>query len=183
MRALDSLEGVRLVDLGSHGSPVRYEEFHLLSDDGLQDPYLVPAANELVGVSIPSVFFYHGWHLVLEPAEIAMLFAVIDYGQWNRATKISLYRRARWEYYGISPEVYSSIHELEEFRLLAVVDPMPSRRHGRLQTTPNLREDDEASQAPVPYQLTYSPAVLYRPAWEVVHGAMTRFPAPPRFAR
>jgi hypothetical protein len=116
-------------------------------------------------VLVPEEFFRHGWHLVLEPAEIAVLFALIDRTAHLRSAKpdplggVDLKESVRWGAYGISGEAYHSIHSLEQFGLITVRDPMP---HGSLSghSGDGSRNAAVLNQQHVALRLTYDPTAV-----------------------
>ena len=109
LRALDILHKARLVDLRHSGTHKDYEHWVLLRDDATERPYTVPGPTQRSVLRLPVSFFYHGWHLVLEPAEIAVLLALIDIhgSYWMSPTTSSqqpsaLPPQTRWAMYGIT---------------------------------------------------------------------------------
>ncbi len=142
--------------------------------------------------ALPHDFFANGWHLVLSPAEIAVLLMVRHAERPFPASAeepgVALPRSKRWAVYGISGEAYEAIHELEEFGLLNIYDPMPHRRHGKLrQLSPPLKAVAEAegnSASPIPYRLKTAPFNAFgRPALETIRQSLRSHPAPPRFGQ
>jgi hypothetical protein len=91
---------------------------------------------------------------------------------------VALPASERWRYYGISGETYEAIHELAEFGLVQIHDPMLNRRHGRLK---QLRRslDDETSLAPVPYRFTCDVSGFNKDAYAVVSASLSA-QLPPR---
>ncbi|TQS45141.1 hypothetical protein [Cryptosporangium phraense] len=203
-RALDVLEAAGLVALHPPGTRYRYEQWQLLQEDGSGLRYRVPPERSPTGLRLPAAFFWNGWHLVLEPAELVMLLAVLDQ-QWrlnydsaqsgpSRAT-VALPRTVRWGRYGISGEVYLHAQQLVEFGLLEFYDPMPQRRRGKLpaqgsEANPS-REDSDAEadggvrngQPPPkePYQFgPVAPSTFDRDPVTVVTDTLTAYPIPSR---
>ncbi|TQS42853.1 hypothetical protein [Cryptosporangium phraense] len=205
-RALDSLEAAGLVALHPPGTRYRYEQWQLLQEDGSGQRYRVPPEKSPTGLRLPATFFWNGWHLVLEPAELVMLLAVLDQ-HWRlnydpaqnrppRAT-VALPRTVRWGHYGISGEVYLHAQQLVEFGLLEFHDPMPHRRRGKLpahgaEANPSredLKADTEANgdvhtgQPPPkePYQFgPVDPSTFNRDPIAVVTDTLTAYPIPSR---
>jgi hypothetical protein len=130
---LTRLEEVGLVDLPPARSTRRFEQFTLLNEDGAGSPYTVPGRSAPV---LPAHFYAGGWHLVLEPTEIATYLMV-----WDMSHRVTAVRRddsvgvpgsTRRAEYGITDEVYEAHRTLTEFGLLVMEDSIPSRRHGRI---------------------------------------------------
>jgi hypothetical protein len=190
-RDLDELARADLVEIGASQQQGRYEGFGLLSDAATGDAYRPPdlAAGWPDIMSLPSVFFRRGWHLVLTPAEIATLLVarhadlLVPKSTHEPGTGIP--QSARWATYGLSGEAYGSVHELQEFGLLTVHDTMPQRRHGKFRRLPaDVRAEQEAegeSLAPVPYRLEPADDDAFdRPALVAVHACLLEHDAPPR---
>lgn len=96
---------------------------------------------------------------------------------------VALPRKVRAERYGISGEVYDSVHELVEFGLVDLIDPMPNRRRGKFnQAAAQRGKDPDASFAPQPYRFRPMPDGFSRPALEVVRTALESEALPPSFA-
>jgi hypothetical protein len=126
---------------------------------------------------------------VLTRAEIAVLLMAMHA---TRAIPVSSSQRGvavpqsvRGSVYGVSGEAYSAIHELAEFRLLKVVDPMPNRRRGKIRhLAPDQRaaqETEGASFNPVPYQLIVeNESAFHQSALQWVRDCLLRDPLPPR---
>jgi hypothetical protein len=190
-RDLERLSDGGLAFIPSGPGGREFKGFDLLSDNGSGRVYRVPAANTPLGrfISLPEEFFTRGWHLVLSQAEIGML--LVTYDMWARVGRLleegdrqsikvpTSVRRGR---YGLSDEAYHAIHNLEEYGLIEVRDPMKNRRNGKLT---NLgrgkggRVEDERKAA-TPYALTpLADSVFDRFALDVVRGALTdnRVPA------
>lgn len=194
-RALAQLEAAGLVETGRERLRDRFEFFRLNREDGSQRQYTIPGANAPDTVHLPASFFLNGWHLALEPAEIAVLLAIIDLGQRIRAgprrdreeSGVALPRSVRWGTYGISGEVYEAVHELAEFRVIELNDPMPTRRRGRFRPFTEEQQDIALSYGywpgPVPYRFIYDGGTIFsQRAADVITTALTRNPAPPRLA-
>lgn len=188
VRDLDDLERARLLEL-TNDQRARYEGFKLLSDDGSEAHYRIPNHHDDY-LELPSEFIRQGWHLVLTPAEIATLMVihhmlaitVVPAG----VAGVGIPRTTRAAVYGLSPEAYESVHELEEFGLITVHDPMPHRRQGFLRArSAAQRTEDEAAEVdlrPETYQLAVvDPNPFARPALRTVHAALDASPAAPRF--
>jgi hypothetical protein len=81
-RALDELLAARLVAVTrSRGGRRKYEGWSLLKEDGSEQPYQRPSDRRPGALVLPAEFFLNGWHLVLTPGEIAMLFAIMNMHQ------------------------------------------------------------------------------------------------------
>jgi hypothetical protein len=135
-RALDQLEKRGLVLLGPARTHRRYDDFELQSDDGEGRNYTVPGKAQ--SFAVPLNFFTSGWHLVLEPREIAtwlMLKEMTDFLLDPEAVNsdgVGVAPSQRHERYGITSEVYEAHRELTELGLLETIDTVPGRRHGRI---------------------------------------------------
>lgn len=177
-RALVELQRARLVDITSRGSRRDFTSFNLLLDDGTERTYSVPRLATPT-VSLPKQFFTNGWHLVLEPREIAILLVIMEMTSRGRGAGagVVLTQDERAAHYGISGEVYEAIHELDEFGLLKVIDPMPYRRVGRVRVS----ADDESPAPPIPYRCQLRVRGLQRPALEIVTGTLERYAIAPRY--
>lgn len=137
--ALDTLEQHRLIALsGPAGRAGRYEHFRVLTESGAEDQYRVPGgtAPNKEAIRVPWTFFSRGWHLVLTPAETATLLAIIDRTALYRNLRrergimdmgVDLKESVRWKTYGLSDEAYETVHNLHDFGLIRVLDPMPNR--------------------------------------------------------
>lgn len=190
VRDLDALAAVDLVALKRGRGRKLYEDFAVLSDDTGDRAYHPPTRSE-AAVPLPARLFLNGWHLVLTPAELAML--VVARHAWlktARATRVAgvgIPASTRWSTYGVSGEVYSAIHELQEFGLIAINDPMPNRRRGKIQA-PSAEEraqleSDGVSLAPETYRLApHADECFDRPALAVVNACLTQSPVAPRLA-
>jgi hypothetical protein len=151
-RALDALRKWDLVALGDSGQ--RYTKFVFRREDGSGRDYTVPqgaptAPNHLC---IPREFFTAGWHLVLTPAELATFLAVCYVADLrflhDGSTEMFLAEQFRYRYLGLTDEAYVSIHELAEFGLIGVTDPMPNRKRGRIQL------GETGGKPPEPYNIS-----------------------------
>jgi hypothetical protein len=131
VRALRTLHAHRLVGVGPAGAVGRYGAFTLFDEGASGRRYRVPGEGAADVIGIPAGFFRAGWHLVLTAEEMATLLIVIDaterFGGIPRppddAIGIGIADRTKWGHYGISPEAYTSLHELKEFGLIDVHDP------------------------------------------------------------
>ncbi len=134
------------------------------------DPLDVPDA-----LVLPSTFFTNGWNLVLTDDEILLWLAINDGYRLRRherpdydAQGVPMTQGHRYQFYGLSGEAYGALHELEEFGLITVHDPMPTRSKGKFE--PPSAEDRERYEAegyafhPVPYQLKPAVDPFARPA-------------------
>lgn len=187
-RDLEELQRADLVSIGAPREQARYEKFRLLADDLTDKTYTLPKGGTPV-ITLPYHFFANGWHLALSPAEIAVLLMVRHAERIFHTSAeqpgVAVGRAMRWASYGISGEAYEAIHELKEFGLLTVHDPMPHRRHGKLRLlSPALKaaaEADGDSSSPVPYRLETAPFEAFsRPALETIRQSLRRQPIPPR---
>jgi hypothetical protein len=134
-RALDELLAARLVAVTrSRGGRRKYEGWSLLKEDGSEQPYQRPSDRRPGALVLPAEFFLNGWHLVLTPGEIAMLFAIMNMHQrfggsiepGRQRYLIALPQSVRRNRYGLSGEVYLHAQQLHEFGLIDFVDPMPA---------------------------------------------------------
>ncbi|OBB98682.1 hypothetical protein [Mycobacterium sp. 852002-40037_SCH5390672] len=66
----------------------------------------------------------------------------------DRSTSMFLAEQFRYSLLGLTDEAYVSLHELAEFGLIEVTDPMPNRKRGRIQ----LGETD--GKPPEPYNIS-----------------------------
>ena len=90
-RALQELARHGLVERGRPRTLHRFEGFKLLSDSGDGTAYTVPGDSRRAALYLPPTFFLNGWHLVLEPREIAtwlMLYELASY-HTGRAKTVS----------------------------------------------------------------------------------------------
>jgi len=193
-RALRELADVSLVLIDRpSGERDRFEEFCLYREDGMQTMYTRPGQYADSVVRLPASFFLNGWHLVLEPKEIAVLLAIIELTDRTAGSRrrdheygVALPESVRWARYGLSGEVYEAVHELAEFGLISIHDTMPERRRGKLKVpTPQQREHAERhgqSLAPMPYRFVYDMTgnAFQREASKVVHHSLKESSLPPR---
>lgn len=190
-RALTELAKFNLVEIGSAGEWEKFEGFRLNREDGSQHTYSVPGEDAGGTLKLPASFFLKGWHLVLSPAEIAVLLAIISMNKNVRRIPgvgqigVGLPDSVRWGRYGLSGEAYESAHELEEFGLIQIHDPMPERRRGKFQPPSRDRPDepdDEEQSSPQPYRFVYdeTTARFDRDPYEVVTKALKDSELPPR---
>lgn len=159
-RALDALEKAELVDLGRSGQ--RYATYTLNCEDGSGHAYTVPAGDPDVPqhLCLPTEFFTAGWPMILTPSELATFLAICHYADrrlprnpdGETPRRIYLAKSERDNYLGLSDEAYESIHQLAEFGLIDVHDPVEGRRRGRI--SPELT----GGKRPDPYLL--DPTVL-----------------------
>jgi hypothetical protein len=195
-RALHELADAGLVEIGTPGERDRFEGFWLNREDGTQTRYTPPGEHAAEVVVLPASFFLNGWHLVLEPKEIAALLAIVELTnrilgsrQRDNERGVALPRSVRWTRYGLSGEVYEAVHELDEFGLIDIRDTMPRRRRGKLKlSTQQQREYAErhgGSLAPEPYQFVYDTigSAFQREAARVVLGSLKANPLPPRMTQ
>ena len=153
-RALDELARIELVALGSGAQ--KYETFTLLAETGDTSAYTRPGERAPATIALPASFFLNGWHLVLTPAEVAMLLVVRSHRRriyrGDPGIGVTIAESDRDTLYGVTGEVYQAVHTLAEFDLLKITDTMPNRRRGRVRSKP-ADADPEASATPVPYHL------------------------------
>lgn len=159
-RALAALHKWELVDLGETGQ--RYANYRLNREDGSGHAYTIPRGVPDIPqhLCLPTEFFTAGWHLVLTPSELATFLAVchvadrklprVADGETPR--RIFLAESQRRDHLGLTDEAYLSIHQLAEFGLIDIDDPVEGRRRGRI--PPKLT----GGKRPAPYLLT--PTVL-----------------------
>jgi hypothetical protein len=194
-RALAQLEAVGLIETGRERQRDRFEFFRLNREDGSQRQYTIPGADAPDTVHLPAAFFLNGWHLALEPTEIAVLLAIIDLGQRlgtgpradRQQSGVALPRSVRRQTYGISGEVYEAVHELAEFRVIELNDPMPGRRRGKSRLFTEKQQDTALSHGdgpgPVPYRFIYDGGTIFaRRAADVITATLRGNPDPPRLA-
>jgi hypothetical protein len=184
VRALDQLHAANLVALSSRSD--KYEKFELLKDDGSGERYLVPGLDSGDFLTLPNSFFYYGWHLALEANEIATYLAL-----WEASVRlasalkrlgqpgVALPERVRSSRYGLSDEAYESIHNLEEFGLVKIHDPMPNRRYGRFSRSDSGDAQESGQFAPQPYQISFLRG-LDRDAHDVISKSLLGNSIPPR---
>lgn len=158
-RDLEVLARLDMVEL--HGTARRreFEGFGLLREDPSTLSYRSPEASEKT-VALPAAFFSQGWHLVLTSAEIGALLTILhatavtpqSAGERGIAIPTSI-RDAR---YKISSETYDSVHPLHELGLIQLIDPMPTRRNGKVRFQAPSRPSDpttsDDSERLVPYR-------------------------------
>lgn len=213
-RTLDALDANGLVALGAPGAG-RYTTFELCSERGSGQPWTIAKGiGKGSALLLPSEFFLRGWHLTLTSSELTTLLAIAEFTSKleqiplprgrKRERGVALPESVRWGRYGLSDETYQSIHELSEFGLISVVDPMTERKRGRVGQTRHPNRDHKTdsksdpaaeSQVNLPYRLEYhidtlntsnvlrpiaQARGLTRDAVEVVTECMKR-PVPPRF--
>jgi hypothetical protein len=193
-RALEELRRIELVEVGPARKRGRFEGFSLNCEDGTLRRYAPPGINLPFLVNLPASFFLNCWHIVLEPNEIALLLAIIDLTQRTNARlhygkkqlSVALPRSVRWKCYGISGEVYASVHELAEFGLIEFHDAMPGRSRGKFKPlSQGDRENDYGPPSyPEPYRFVYEQngLVFNRDAYQVVATALQNHPYPPRLS-
>jgi hypothetical protein len=132
--------------------------------------------------------------LVSELVPVVLL-AIIDLGQRLRTGRrpdreqsgVALPISVRWGTYGISSEVYEAVHELAEFSVIELNDPMPARRRGKFRPLTEEQQDIALPRGdrpgPVPYRFIYDGGTIFaRPAAEVITTTLRRNPDPPRLA-
>jgi hypothetical protein len=184
-RVLDELANAHLVRLGVDRA--RYEGFRLLREDASERAYTVPGDDAEDALTLPASFFLNGWHLILEPREIAMLLAILNAQRLhlprrrNRATRgVAVPETLRDTRYGISEEAYNFIHQLTVFGLIDIIDIMPNRTGGKVAPEReysiwgNEVVVHEMPPSPVPYEFTVNFDVLEHDAFKVVLGCLGR---------
>ncbi|HJT93054.1 MAG TPA: hypothetical protein VJ777_14150 [Mycobacterium sp.] len=187
-RALRKLANARLVTVGPPGQRDRFEGFKLKRENGKGDKdYKVPGESLMLrqAALLPAEFFYYGWHLVLTPEELATFLVIVMETQFRAHHPrsvligdqgIGLSRKVRWRDYGLASEAYNSIHELKEFGLIDLVDPMVGRKGGKV-------KDPKALDMRA-YRLIWPPSpdatAVPGPAFDVVTNCLTENPSPPR---
>lgn len=192
-RALNELVTAGLAAIKPASARQRFEGWAVLQDDGSDSVYRRPGESDGRALFVSIAFFLHGWHLVLTQGEIAVLFAIMEMSRSPAAQIdtggnrwISLPQSVRARTYGLSNEVYFHVHELVEFGLVNLRDPMPGRRRGkiserrtRLLSPPSQGEPQPL--APLPYQFSVPGWTAFgRDAPSVVNQALTTLPLPYR---
>ena len=179
-RALTKLADHDLVRVGEQKSRSRFNAFTLHREDE-RPRYFVPSVSE--SRVLPAAFFRAGWHLVLTNEEMATLLAIIEQTGQPRSRRdaaeagVALPESVRWNFYGLSPEAFAARHELEEFGLIDMFDPM-DRTNGRLSDTQR-----EASVLRAPrITLKLEAFDFSRPAIEIVSTKL-KDPLPPRMVQ
>jgi hypothetical protein len=164
VRALQALERQKIVapTLTPSGRK-SWEPFRPKSADGSGGPHRVigDGAHWTTRVAIPIGFFLQGWHLVLDPKEIVTFLAIVEMSYRQRGhvrqspgdKGIALPIRVRRGWYGLSDEAYETIHTLEEFGLIDILDTMTGRKRGKIKAYAD--DDKDGSRAPEPYRLIY----------------------------
>lgn len=169
-RALTTLERYDLICAGPAVTG-RFSGWTLRSEDGADNSYEVPGEWGLraATIRIPSWFFWQGWHLVLEPREIAAFLMIVDFAQsMPHHPQFGIPPTTRDRLYGLPLDTYSeSVHELSDFGLIDLHDPMANRAHGKIA---------DREEPLVTYQLHWPSArsqnesLPERPALQVVLG-------------
>jgi hypothetical protein len=184
-RALAELDRQGLVALGPRRTHDRYGAFRLLSDDDEKVGYTVPG-DSVAAMSILPQFFLQGWHLVLEPREIAVWLMLHDL-KWRlgrRVDWVGVPNRIRRSYYGVTDEIYEAHYELTEFGLIYRYRD-PRRKRGKVMRQAQAQRDgaDEASEDRPRLEVyrfaTMPETALDRDPLKVVGIALTN--SPPRF--
>lgn len=176
-RALAKLSAHDLVLVGERKSRNRYRGFVLHREDERQR-YFAPSLSE--SRSLPVAFFAAGWHLVLTNEEMATLLAIVDQAGRHRYRRdaaqagVALPQSVRWRHYGLAPEAFAARHELEEFGLIEMFDPMV-RTNGKLSESQRKAELRAPRITPKLNEFDFS-----RPAIEVVKAKLAD-PVPPRW--
>jgi hypothetical protein len=168
-RVLTQLERHDLVQLP--GGPRRYSDFKLLTDDRGHKRYRVPAHEPVI--EIPTALITNGWHLVLDPPEIAFLLMLHAHAHilptaHHGPNGVGIAPSTRWEVYGVTPEVYEVHNELWEFGLIDRIDSVRARTRGRV--TPPAPGEDPL----VTYGFKLKHDAFDKPAYDVVHTTLSR---------
>ena len=146
VRALMELERAGLVGLGDQSSRGRYEKFTLLSERRSDDTaYTVPAEGS--GLPLPVEFWWHGWHLVLEPGEMLTLLMLAELASYHsdihEKQGVGASETVRWGQYGVSGEVYDHHRFLTLLGLVdRVQDSNENRREGKVDVKSHGRPDE-----------------------------------------
>lgn len=189
-RALKKLARQNLVSVGAPRSERRFDKFALNREDGSRRRYQVPSAlasAQIKSVPLPAAFFRAGWHLVLTGEELATLLVTAEMTQRFRLVTrrndkedvgIGLPQSVRWARYGLAPEAYASRHELAEFGLIDMYDPM-DRNRGKL--TDQQRNSEELRTPRLIYPASEVPDYS-RSAIDVITACLKSNAAPPRLA-
>lgn len=178
-RALTKLAEHDLVRVGARKSERRFDRFTLYQENRSRSRYFVPSAGD--SLTLPAGFFMAGWHLVLTNEEMATLLAVAAQTERPRSRKdadeagVALPQLVRWQWYGLSPEAFSARHELQEFGLINMFDPM-DRTNGKL--SDNQRQKDLLRAPRITLKL--NEVDFSRPAIDVVKTSLGK-PVPPRW--
>lgn len=173
-RALTKLAEHDLVRVGARRSEHRFDRFTLFCEDQSRKRYFVPS-EETGAVVLPAGFFMAGWHLVLTNEEMATLLAVAEQTQRPRNRKdadeagVALPQLTRWQWYGLAPEAFAGRHELQEFGLIDMFDPM-DRTNGKL---PEKQRQKDLLRAPR-ITLKLDEVDFSRPAIEVVKAKLRK---------
>lgn len=184
VRALRTLHAHRLVGVGQAGVAGRYDAFTLLDEGRSGKRYRVPGEGAADVISIPAGFFRAGWHLVLTAEELATLLVIIDatkrFGGIPRppedAIGIGIADKTKWAHYGIRPEAYTSLHELQEFGLIDVHD-LDNRVGGKIPDDRRGTSDMRTLRLvyPIKGDTDYDDSAL-----EIVTRCLADSPLPPR---
>ena len=107
----------------------------------------------------------------------------LDRPSWSEQG-VPLTQHLRSARYGISGEAYTAIHELSEFELITIHDPMDTRAKGKFRPpTAEERADYEANGhafSPEPYQLRPVKGAFDRQAVYVISQCLDASTLPPR---
>src|SRR5690606_34993850 len=100
----------------------RFTGWTMATEDGAGRRYEVPGDSGPANatVRVPAWFFLQGWHLVLEPREIATFLMILDMKQsLPRVVFVGIPTKTRRNHYCLPDDTYSeSIHELHDFGLI-----------------------------------------------------------------
>jgi len=126
-----------LAEIGADRGIRGYDDFSLLTDSGSGDKHYFVPGDRVQVLEIPPSFFLSGWHLVLEPREIATWLMIRDLTELQGSFVsdehgVSAVDADRWGLYGISPDVYEAHRELDEFGVITRHDSLPNRNRGRV---------------------------------------------------
>ncbi len=185
VRAIAELNTVGLIRLSSDALRP-FDGFTTLREDATEKGYTVPGDTHRASLRLPGWLFLQGWHLVLEPREWATLLVLTHagIGQHLAENGFPLMPDRRRTAYLLSDECYESIHELQEFGLIKIIDLMPGRRYGRVNPVRGRRADVEDHDLPIlPYrfQLRTNTGPPRRNALDQVIRCLQNSSAPPRF--
>ncbi|MBF6216338.1 hypothetical protein IU487_35710 [Nocardia puris] len=168
-RALEALETAGLVQAGEPKKTNRFARWTLLREDGSGRAYEVPG-DTAPTIAVPAWFFLQGWHLVLELTELATFLMIVHATQQLRhVPSVGIPSSARRQRYGITEDTYSeSVHELHDFGLIDVTDPMKDRVQGKIQ--PDLEVPLRTYQMRFPSQRSRHKDLSSKSALDVVLG-------------
>ena len=153
-RALDEVCSSQVANIREPGARNRYSSWIMLDDSGSEDAiHHLGKADGPWYVCLRASFIRVGTSYC-QPTEIAMLLGSaghehnwISVAAWPPMAKVQLSpSRCARNFYGITGETYIHVHELEEFGLLQIFDPMPGRNAEEIRDTINSAADGGRSQ-------------------------------------